>query len=323
MKKVLWLAMAVCFVAATVTTSQAKVYRLGHVVNEKDGFHVAAKKFKELVEKRSHGRIKIQIYPNAQLGDERTLLEGLQMGSVDFAVITSGPISNFAPKFAVVDMPFLFKDAKTAYKVLDGPIGKDLLKELEKANLKGLAFAERGFRNLTNNKRLVYKPTDVKGLKIRVMQNPVYVDTFRALGANAVPMAWGDCLTALQQGTIDGQENPINVIYAFKIYETQKYLALTRHTYAPAVIMMGLNLWKQFSPTDQKLLVQCAQDAADYERAWDNGQESRQLSFIKSKGMIVTKPDIAAFRKAVSPVYDKYRPKFGDYLDRILNAVSQ
>ncbi len=306
-----------------VSFSEAKVYRLGHVVNEKDAFHVAAVKFKELVEKRSNGRIKIEIYPNAVLGDERTLLEGLQMGTVDFAIITSGPISNFAPKFAVVDMPFLFKDAQTAYKILDGPIGKNLLKELEKANLKGLAFAERGFRNLTNNKRPIYKPEDVRGLKIRVMQNPVYVDTFRALGANAVPMAWGDCLTALQQGTIDGQENPINVIYAFKIYETQKYLAMTRHTYAPAVIMMGLNLWKKFSPEDQKLLVECAQEAAEYERAWDAAQEKKQLEFIKSKGMIVTYPDIEAFRKAVKPVYDKYRPKFGDYLDRILKAVNQ
>ncbi len=321
MRRILLVAV-VCFFA-TAIAAQAKVYRLGHVVNEKDGFHVAAVKFKELVEKRSNGRIKIQIYPNAQLGDERTLLEGLQMGSVDFAVITSGPISNFAPKFAVVDMPFLFKDAKTAYRVLDGPIGKDLLKELEKANLKGLAFAERGFRNLTNNKRPIHKPSDVKGLKIRVMQNPVYVDTFRALGANAVPMAWGDCLTALQQGTIDGQENPVNVIYAFKIYETQKYLAMTRHTYAPAVIMMGLNLWKQFSPSDQKLLLKCAQEAAEYERAWDNGQEAKQLDFIKAHGMTVTYPDLKAFRTAVKPVYDKYRPKFGNYLDRILKAVNQ
>lgn len=318
-----FLILTVAFFFAATLTAQARVYRLGHVVNEKDAFHVAAVKFKELVEKRSKGRIKIQIYPNAQLGDERTLLEGLQMGSVDFAIITSGPISNFAPKFAVVDMPFLFKDAKTAYRILDGPIGKDLLKELEKANLKGLAFAERGFRNLTNNKRPIYKPSDVKGLKIRVMQNPVYVDTFRALGANAVPMAWGDCLTALQQGTIDGQENPINVIYAFKIYETQKYLAMTRHTYAPAVIMMGLNLWKQFSPADQKLLVECAQEAAEYERAWDAAQEAKQLKFIEKQGMIVTYPDIKAFRAAVKPVYDKYRPKFGDYLDRILKAVNQ
>ncbi len=318
-----FLVLVVAFFFAATLTAQARVYRLGHVVNEKDAFHVAAVKFKELVEKRSHGKIKIQIYPNAQLGDERTLLEELQMGSVDFAIITSGPISNFAPKFAVVDMPFLFKDAKTAYRILDGPIGKDLLKELEKAHLKGLAFAERGFRNLTNNKRPIYKPSDVKGLKIRVMQNPVYVDTFRALGANAVPMAWGDCLTALQQGTIDGQENPINVIYAFKIYETQKYLAMTRHTYAPAVIMMGLKLWKQFSPADQKLLVQCAQEAAEYERAWDASQEAKQLEFIKKQGMVVTYPDIKAFRAAVKPVYDKYRPKFGDYLDRILKAVNQ
>ena len=321
MKKLLLFVTAFFFLATL--TAQARVYRLGHVVNEKDGFHVAALKFKKLVEQRSKGRIQIQIYPNAVLGDERTLLEELQMGSVDFAVITSGPISNFAPKFAVVDMPFLFKDAKTAYKILDGPIGRDLLKELEKANLKGLAFAERGFRNLTNNKRPVRKPDDVKGLKIRVMQNPVYVDTFRALGANAVPMAWGDCLTALQQGTIDGQENPVNVIYAFKIYETQKYLSMTRHTYAPAVIMMGLNLWKQFSPEDQKLLVQCAQEAAEYERAWDAAQESQQLDFIKAHGMVVIYPDLKAFRTAVKPVYDKYRPKFGDYLDRILKAASQ
>ncbi|MFP4066796.1 MAG: TRAP transporter substrate-binding protein DctP, partial [Spirochaetaceae bacterium] len=165
-------------------------FRLAHVVNEQDGFHIAAEKFEELVEERSEGKITIEISPNAELGDERTLLESMQMGSVDMGVITNGPVANFVEEIAVFELPFLFPTPEDAYSVLDGEIGQELLDKLEEVDLKGLAYAERGFRNLTNSVRSVQGPEDVDGLKIRVMENPVYVDTFRALGANTVPMAW-------------------------------------------------------------------------------------------------------------------------------------
>jgi tripartite ATP-independent transporter DctP family solute receptor len=235
----------------------------------------------------------------------------MKMGIVDAGIITSGPIINFVPSFGVIDLPFLFRDPKHAYKVLDGGIGQKLMADLESQGWKGLAFGERGFRNLTNSKRPVNTPNDIKGLKIRVMQNPVYVDSFKALGANAVPMAWTEVLTALQQGTVDGQENPLNVIMAFKLYETQKYLSITRHAYAPAPIIMSMSTWKKLTPAQQGIVKKAAQEAAEYERAWDNRMEAGWLKELKAKGMVVATPDLKLFRKAVKPVYDQYTPKYG------------
>ena len=295
-------------------TAAAMEIKFAHVVNEKDAFHVAAEKFKELVEKRSQGALTVTIFPNAKLGDERTLLERMKMGIVDAGIITNGPIINFVPSFGVIDLPFLFRDPKHAYKVLDGSIGQKLMADLESQGWKGLAFGERGFRNLTNSKRTVNKPDDVKGLKIRVMQNPVYVDSFKALGANAVPMAWTEVLTALQQGTVDGQENPLNVIMAFKLYESQKYLSITRHAYAPAPIIMSMSTWKKLTPAQQEMVRKAAQEAAEHERAWDNKMEADWLKELKAKGMIVATPDLKPFQKAVQPVYDQYTAKYGKAL---------
>src|SRR5699024_5986878 len=164
-----------------------------------------------------------------------------------------------------------------AYAVLDGHIGQEILDNLQTVNLKGLAFAERGFRNLTNSEHPVHSPADVEGLKIRVMENPVYIDTFRELGANAVPMAWTEALTAMQQGTIDGQENPVNVIHSFKLFETQDHLTLSRHTYAPALFVMGMSAWNRLPGAAQAVLKQAAQEAAEYERRVNAEMEAQQL----------------------------------------------
>ncbi len=299
-------------------TMEARTIKLAHVVNEQDGFHIAAVKFKELVEERTDGKLTVELYPNAQLGDERTLLEGMQIGTVDMGVITNGPVANFVEEIAVFELPFLFPSPEAAYDVLDGPIGQELLAELERVNLKGLAYAERGFRNLTNDVRPVNTPADVQGLKVRVMENPVYIDTFRALGANTVPMAWTEALTAMQQGTIDGQENPVNVIYSFKLYEPQKHLSFTRHTYAPAIFVMGMSVWNSLPGDVQEIVQTAAQEAAEYERRMNAEMEAEQIQALRDNGMqIVDNPDIAAFQAAVAPVYEKYGDQFGDYLTRI------
>ena len=293
--------------------------KVAHVVNEQDAFHIAAVKFKELTEKYTNGEVNITSFPHAVWGDERTLLERMKMGIVDAGVITSGPFVNFVPQFGVIDMPFLFRDPEHAYKVLDGTIGDKLFADLESQGWKGLAWAERGFRNLTNNKRPVNKPEDVVGLKIRLMQNPIYVDSFKALGANAVPMAWTEALTALQQKTIDGQENPLNVIVAFKLYESQKYLALTRHAYAPAPIIMSQVTWKKLTPAQQQAVGKAAREAAQFERDYDNRNEATWLKELENKGMVITRPDLAAFLKAVQSVYNTYANKFGkDLINSIL-----
>ncbi len=291
--------------------------KLAHVVNEKDGFHIAAMKFEELVEGRTEGKINIEIYPNATLGDERTLLEGMQMGTVDMGLITNGPIVNFMEDIGVFELPFLFASPEEAYKVLDGKVGQMILSKLDSVNIKGLAYAERGFRNLTNSKRPVSSPADIDGLKIRVMENPVYIDTFKSLGANAVPMAWTEALTALQQGTIDGQENPVNVIYSFKLYETQNFLSMTRHTYAPAVFVMSLAKFNSLSPAAQKIFREAAQEAAEFERKANAENEEEQMSKLRENGMEIIQPDIKKFQEAVAPVYDKYGKKYGDYIKMI------
>ena len=298
--------------------------RLAHVVNEQDGFHIAATKFEELVEERTDGKVNIEIFPNASLGDERTLLEGMQIGTVDMGVITNGPVANFVEEMAVFELPFLFPTPEAAYSVLDGPIGQELLDKLADVNLKGLAYAERGFRNLTNSERAVNSPEDLDGLRIRVMENPVYTDTFRELGANAIPMAWTEALTAMQQGTIDGQENPVNVIHSFKLDETQNYMTLARHTYAPAIFVMGMPAWNQLPEAAQDVIRQAAQEAAEHERQVNADMEAEQLAALREAGMEINdSPDMEAFQAAVAPVYEKYGEQFGDYLPRIQEALQQ
>jgi len=305
-----------CVLAASVSALNIK---LAHVVNEKDSFHLAAEKFKELTEKYTNGSVTVTIYPNAVLGDERTLLERMKMGIVDAGIITSGPIINFIPRFGAIDLPFLFRSPEHAYKVLDGSIGQSLFGEMEKQGWKGLAWAERGFRNLTNSKRPIKTPDDLKGLKIRVMQNPVYVDSFKALGANAVPMAWTEALTALQQHTIDGQENPLNVIVSFKLDESQKYMSVTRHAYAPAPIIMSMATWKKLNKSQQNAVLKAAQEAAQYERDFNNASEIAWMKDLTAKGMIIDTPDLKPFLEAVRPVYDTYSGKFGkDFIESIL-----
>ncbi|QEW06417.1 TRAP transporter substrate-binding protein [Nitrincola iocasae] len=309
-------------IAATLESMNPVSLRLAHVVNEQDGFHIAAVKFQELVSERTDGKVTIEIFPNASLGDERTLLEGMQIGTVDMGVITNGPVANFVEEMAVFELPFLFSSPQQAYDVLDGPIGQDLLDKLSEVNLKGLAYAERGFRNLTNSVRPVQSPYDIEGLRIRVMENPVYTDTFRELGANAVPMAWTEALTAMQQGTIDGQENPVNVIHSFKLNETQSHMTLSRHTYAPAIFVMGMGSWNRLPEEAQTVLVQAAREAAAHERQVNADMEAKQLEDLRAAGVaIVEEPDIAAFQQAIVPVYEKYGDQFGEYLERIQQAL--
>lgn len=311
--------LVIALIAALIVPAFAIDIKLAHVVNEQDSFHLAATKFKELAEKYTNGEVKVTIYPNAVLGDERTLLERMKMGIVDAAIITNGPFINFVPKFGAIDLPFLFRDPEHAYAVLDGPIGDQLFAEAEKQGWKGLAWAERGFRNLTNSKHPVNSPADMKGLKIRLMQNPIYVDSFKALGANAVPMAWTEALTALQQGTIDGQENPLNVIVSFKLYDSQKYMTITRHAYAPAPLIMSMVTWKKLSASQQAAVTKAAKEAAQFERDFNNANEAQWLKDLAAKGMKIATPDLKPFLAAVQPVYKQYAAQFGqDFLDAIL-----
>lgn len=314
-------AFAMAMALALVLTGSAMaetVLQLGTTVNEQDSFQVAAEKFAELVEERTGGEYKIEIYPNGTLGGESDMLDSMSMGMLDMGIITAGPFVNFSEMMGVLDMPFLFSNNEEAYQILDGEIGQELLATLEDAGLKGLAYAERGFRNVTNSVRPVNTAADVAGLKLRVMENEVYTATFTALDVNAVPMAWAEALTAMQQGTIEGQENPINVIYSYKLWEYgQKYVTLDRHSYSTAIITMSLDVFNSLDAETQQIFLDAAQEAAEYERAWVAEQEAAQLEEIKSHGVeVIENPDVESFRAAVQSVYDAY-PQYADYIARI------
>ena len=281
------------------------VVKLAHVCTLEDVFHLQSLKFKELVEQRTQGEVEIQIFPNKQLGDKETDLIGLvQQGVVGSAIITCGPITTFEPMFGVMDLPFLFTSEAQAYKVLDGPIGQRFLDSLSKIDIKGLAFGERGFRNVSDNVRPIQKPEDLKGIKIRVMESPVYLSTFKALGANPIPMGWGEVYTALQQGTIDAQENPPGVIWAFKLFEVQKYYSLTGHSYSGNVVMMNKTLFDGLNPALQKALLDSAREASVYGRKVNNDSVNDVLAKLKEKGMAVNDVDRKPFQDKCSAVYE-------------------
>ena len=323
MKKVTFISLLlVLCLSLTGLAGAETVFQLGTTVNEQDSFQVAAVKFAELVSERTNGAYKIEIYPNGVLGGESDMLDSMSMDMLDLGIITSGPFVNFCKEMGVLDMPFLFASNEEAYKILDGEIGQELLDKLENANLKGLAYAERGFRNITNSVKPVASAADVENLKLRVMENEVYTKTFQALKVNAVPMAWQDALTALQQGTIEGQENPINVIYSYALWDyNQKYITLDRHSYSTAIITMSLEKWNALDADTQAIFKQAAQEAAEYERAWVAEQEAGQLDAIKSHGVeVIETPDVDSFRNAVQSVYDAY-PQYAEYIGRIQEAL--
>ena len=323
-RKALLLGLVTIFAFNSTLAFAATTLKLGTTVNEQDSFQVAAEKFKALIEERTNGNYKIEIYPNGSLGGESDMLDSMSMDMLDMGIITSGPFVNFAAMMGVLDMPFLFANNSEAYKILDGAIGQELLDTLEAANLKGLAYAERGFRNVTNSIRPVKNAEDIKGLKLRVMENEVYTATFRALGVNATPMQWADALTATQQNTIEGEENPINVIYSYGLWDyNQKFVTLDRHSYSTAIITMSLEAFKRLDPDTQKIFKQSAQEAAEYERQWVADQEAGQLAAIKSHGVeVVENPDVDSFRNAVQTVYSAY-PQYADYISKIQSELAK
>ncbi len=309
-------------VILTLTPVHAKTrLRLATLAPSHHAYTMGAEYFARLVEEGTNGDVIVRVYGGGQLGKgERELLEGLQLGTIDMAATSTGPISNFSEDMGVVDLPFLFTSNEHVDKVLDGPVGRTLLDGLEKANIKGLSFFENGFRNFTNSKRPLLRPEDFKGLKFRTMENPVHLASVRQLGAQAVPMSWGEVYTSLQTGVIDGQENPIAIIYAFKLSEVQKYLSLTGHFYSPAPLTMGLKKFKALKPDFQQIFQDAALKAAVYARKLIRDNEAKQLEELKAQGMVVSEVDKAIFIKAMSPVYDTFgrkNPAWKDVVERI------
>jgi tripartite ATP-independent transporter DctP family solute receptor len=287
-----------------------------------DGHYVKGlEEFKRLLAEYSGASITLDIYPNSQLGNERDLLEGVSLGTVPMALISTGPFPNFFPDFGVLDLPYLFPTPQIAYKALDGEIGTALLAQLDGKGIKGLGFFENGFRHVTNSKREIKVPADLKGLKIRTMENDIHMNTYQHYGASPTPMAWSEIFTALQQGTVDGQENPTIIIETAKVYEAQKYMSLTGNFYSPCVLIINKALFDKLPKAQQDIVVRAAQEAKVWQRNYSQNYEAEALKKIKSAGTVVTEVDINVWAAASQDTYKDFADKLRqDYIQKIRAA---
>ncbi|NYF23310.1 DctP family TRAP transporter solute-binding subunit [Sporosarcina sp. JAI121] len=292
--------------------------RIAHLVPEEQSSHVAAVTFKEKLEKESNGRLKVEIYPNGSLfGSDREAIEAVQLGNVEMTIPAVAPLASFNKKFMVFDLPFIFDDNEAAYKALDGELGQGLLKDLEKNDLKGLVFAENGFRHMSNNNGPITSPNDLKGLKYRTLENPLHTDTFKAFGANASPFSFGELYTALQQGSYDAMEAPISLYYTNKFYEVQNYLTLSGHVYAATILLMNNDFYTKLPEDLQELVVEKSEEYRTEQRKIAQQQDVEFLENLKEKGMKVneiTPEQKDVFREATKVVYDKFTSEIGEEL---------
>ncbi|MEJ5358557.1 MAG: TRAP transporter substrate-binding protein [Desulfobacterales bacterium] len=309
--------------AAPAAAQYKATMKLASTQSMEHPYMIGAKKFADLIKERTNGRIEIKLYPSNQLGKgEREMTEGIQQAAIDLLVTSTGPLGGFSPSINILDFPFLFRDNAHVDLVLDGPIGRKLLDDFEKANIKALAFWENGFRHLTNNKVSVKKVDDAKGLKIRTMENKVHLAAWKAAGLNPTPMAWGEVYTALQQRVIDGQENPVAVYYASKFWDVQKHFSLTAHVYSPSPFLMSKKTFDAMPKEDQELFVKTAYEVAKFQRKVNREAEDDKLKEIASKGVTVVRDvDRESFKKAMAPIYDMFSDQFAKSdIEAIMNA---
>jgi len=310
-------ALASCVpIAAAQTTLKMNI-----AVAQNSHYGVAIDAFAREVETRTNGRYKVQNFYSGALGAERESIEGVQLGTLDLTLTSTGPIPNFVPEIAILDIPFLFRDYGQARAVLDGPIGQELLQKFPPKGIVALAWAENGFRHMTNNKRAVNVPDDLKGLKMRTMENPIHIQAYKEFGILPTPMAFTEVYTALQQGTVDGQENPLSVITSAKLDQVQKNLTLTGHVYSPSLILMNKAQWDKLSPADKQAFAEAAREAVKANRARVDEDERKAVADLRAKGMVVVETiDKGKFQAVLAPVYADFGKRFGqDNIDRIRN----
>ncbi|HYP83099.1 TRAP transporter substrate-binding protein [Variovorax sp.] len=271
-------------------------------------------KFGQLVEAKSGGKLKVNVYPGGALGSDQANLSALQGGTLEMASMNSGIFASIVKEFAIYDFPFLFGTPKEADAVVDGPFGTGLHKKLEDKGLVGLAYYELGFRQLTNSRRPVAKVEDIAGLKLRVIPNPINIDWVSALGANPTPLPFPELYAALEQKAVDGQENPVATIRGAKLYEVQKYMTLTNHQYNPQSVVISKKFWDSLSAGDQKILQEAATESAVYEREQSRAQAASILAELKKSGMEVTElppAEVAKLREKMKPVIAKHTATVG------------
>lgn len=273
-----------------------------------DGHYVKGlQEMQRLLEVYSDGEMTLDIYPNSLLGDERGMMELVGLGIQDMCLISTGPIPNFAPDFSVLDLPYLFKDEAAAYAGMDGPVGDQLLAELLTFDIIGLGFWENGFRHLTNGKVPVKHPSELQGLKIRTMENTIHIATYEYFGALATPMAWSEIFTALQQGTVDGQENPIAIIETAKVYEVQPYLSMIGLFYSPCVLMVSKQSYDRLTPEQQDIFTRASEEAKHWQRQYSQDYNAVAIEKMKAAGVEIIEVDLDEWKQAAAPIYDMHK----------------
>jgi tripartite ATP-independent transporter DctP family solute receptor len=315
--------LAALVAALPASGAAATDLKLGHCAGLDDPYHIGALKFVELVKAYTRDTVRVMVFPNCQLGSgEREMIEGVKLGTLEMVLTASAPIAGFEPKFMLFDLPFLFRDNAHAHRVLDGPVGQKVAASLEPHGIKLLAWMESGFRNMITTRKRIGAPDDMKGLKFRVMENPVYVSMFRNLGSSGVPIPSPEVYTSLQTGVVDGYEHPVGAYMGIKAYEVAKLVALTGHAYTAAPILMNLQAFRQLPGPEQENLLRAAREAAVYERSY----VAKTLEEFKAKltsrdGVQFYDVDKRPFQQRMAPVYREFEAKVGkDLIDAILQS---
>jgi tripartite ATP-independent transporter DctP family solute receptor len=288
---------------------------------------MGAKKFADLVEQKSGGKIKVRVFPSGQLGGDLQNVSALQGGTLDLMVLNAGLLVGVVKDFAVVDLPFLFNTPEEADAVVDGAVGKKLFDTLPEKGLVGLGYFELGFRNVTNSKHPIAKVEDFAGIKLRVLQSPLFIELFNTLGANTVAMPFPEVYTALEQKVIDGQENPFTVIYDSKFQEVQKYVSVTRHIYNAQSVLIGKKTWDKLSAEEQKIIQEALDEAKVYQRQVSRQKAGEALEGLKKAGMQVTEvtpAEMDRIREKTKPVVEKFAKDAGEGLYKeVLAAIAK
>ena len=317
------LAAATVLACAAGAQAQTVKLTLGHGAAVGNPRHDAAVKFADVVKAKSGGRIEVQVAPSAQLGDDAAMVTALRTGALDMSANSQGAVANAVPEYAAYGMPFLFSSAAAAFKLLDGPLGKELADRSAEKGLILLGTWDNGIRQMTNSKRPIGKVEDMKGLKMRVPPDATLVDIMKSLGAESQQIKFAELYVALQQGVVDGQENPLVNIHASKLYEVQKHLALTNHQFQMTPFLMSKRSWDKLSDTDKKAVQEAAAEATSLQRKLSQEADDKLLADLKSKGVQVTTPDKAAFAKATADVVAKWESgPIGPYVKKVIGAAS-
>jgi len=320
------MAIPILFGVTAVDAKEEFSISIGHVLDAAHHYTDGANKFKELVEDRSGGRIKVEVFPNAQLGGEREMLEGLQLGTFEMAMVSSGPMGGFVPEFALLDLGFLFNDNAQAQEVLYGPVGDYLNQKMIEVGIRRLAYLDCGFRNVYGHKP-VTKVDDLKGFKVRVMENPAHLELFKAIGANPLPMAWPELYTAMQQGVIDGAENVPDAYANAKHYEVAKYYSLTNHVYLTMMFLISENFYQRLPDDLKKIVADACVEASLFENQIIYKQQAEVFDFLRNNGVTITQiDDLSPFIQAGKkswPVIAAGIPGGDELLNKILEATGK